>query len=127
MIQVKEQNKRIDIEAEELLKHVEEMKENGFRLVQISCTRLEDIFELNYSFDKDYDFTNIKFNITSEVEIPSISFIYQPAFLYENEMHDLFGIKINNISIDYNGGLYKMSVKTPFGKNSSEIGGEKHE
>ena len=101
------------------------MKENGFRLVQISCTRLDDIFELNYSFDKDYDFTNIKFNITAEVELPSISFIYQPAFLYENEMHDLFGIKINNISIDYNGGLYKMSVKTPFGCNNFETGGIK--
>jgi ech hydrogenase subunit D len=125
MIQMKEQNKRIDIEAEELLKRVENMKENGFRLVQISCTRLDEIFELNYSFDKDYDFINIKFTITAEAEIPSISFIYQPAFLYENEIHDLFGIKINNISIDYNGGLYKMAVKTPFGCNKSETGGNK--
>jgi ech hydrogenase subunit D len=125
MIQVKGQNKIIDIEAPELLKQVQDMKENGFRLVQISCTRLIDIFELYYSFDKDYDFINIKLNITAEVEIPSISFIYQPAFLYENEIHDLFGIKINNISIDYNGGLYKMSVKTPFGYNNSDVGGNK--
>jgi ech hydrogenase subunit D len=125
MIQMKEQNKRIDIEAEELLKRVEHMKENGFRLVQISCTRLGEVFELNYSFDKDYEFINIKFSITAGVEIPSISFIYQPAFLYENEIHDLFGIKINNISIDYNGGLYKMAVKTPFGCNNSETGGNK--
>lgn len=125
MIQMKEQNKIIDIEAPELLKQVQDMKENGFRLVQISCTRLNDMFELYYSFDKDYDFINIKLNITAEVEIPSISFIYQPAFLYENEIHDLFGIKINNICIDYNGGLYKMSVKTPFGCNNSEVGGNK--
>ena len=122
---MKEQNKRIDIEDEELLKHVEDMKENGFRLVQISCTRLGEVFELNYSFDKDYNFVNIKLNIIAEIEIPSISFIYQPAFLYENEIHDLFGIKINNISIDYDGGLYRMSIKTPFGCNNSEIGGSK--
>jgi ech hydrogenase subunit D len=125
MIQMKGQNKIIDIEAPELLKQVQDMKGNGFRLVQISCTRLNDIFELYYSFDKDYDFINIKLNITAEVEIPSISFIYQPAFLYENEIHDLFGIKINNISIDYNGGLYKMSVKTPFGCNNPDVGGNK--
>ena len=125
MIEVKEQDKTIDIESQELLKHVEDMKENGFRLVQISCTRLGEIFELNYSFDKNYDFINIKLSITAEVEIPSISFIYQPAFLYENEIHDLFGIKINNISIDYNGGLYKMSVKAPFRNNNSEVGGNK--
>ena len=125
MIQVKEQNKRIDIEAQALLSHVEDMKKNGFRLVQICCTRLNNVFELNYSFDKDYNFINIKFNITAEVELPSISFIYEPAFLYENEIHDLFGVKINNISIDYNGELYKMSVKTPFSNNSSDIGGNK--
>jgi ech hydrogenase subunit D len=123
MILVKEENKRIDIEAKELLKHVEDMKENGFRLVQIGCTRLGEIFELNYSFDKDYEFINIKLQITAEVEIPSISFIYQPAFLYENEINDLFGIKIKNISIDYNGALYKMSVKRPFGCKESETGG----
>jgi len=119
------QNKRIDIEVQELLNQVAKMKENGFRLVQISCTRLGDVFELYYSFDKDYDFINIRLNITAEVELPSISLIYQPAFLYENEIRELFGIVINNISIDYKGGLYKMSVKTPFGNNNSDVGGSK--
>jgi len=125
MIYMEQQNKRIDIEVQELLNQVAHMKEEGFRLVQISCTRLLDVFELYYSFDKEYDFINIRLNITSDVELPSISFIYQPAFLYENEIHELFGIVINNISIDYNGKLYKMSVKTPFGPNDSDIGGTK--
>ena len=119
------QNKRIDIEVQELLNQVAKMKENGFRLVQISCTRLGDVFELYYSFDKDYDFINIRLNITAEVELPSISLIYQPAFLYENEIRELFGIVINNISIDYKGGLYKIEVKTPFGNNNSDLGGSK--
>ena len=124
---MEQQNKRIDIEGQELLNQVAHMKENGFRLVQISCTRLGDIFEIYFSFDKEYDFINIRLNITAEVELPSISLIYQPAFLYENEIHELFGIVINNISIDYKGGLYKMSVKTPFGNNNSDVGGAGHE
>lgn len=122
---MEQQNKRIDIEGQELLNQVAQMKENGFRLVQISCTRLGDVFELYYSFDKDYDFINIRLNITAEVELPSISLIYQPAFLYENEIHELFGIMINNISIDYEGGLYKLAVKTPFGNNNSDLGGSR--
>ena len=44
----------------------------------------------------------------------SVSNIFEPAFLYENEMHDLFGIKINLIKIDYNGTLYKTAKETPF-------------
>jgi ech hydrogenase subunit D len=43
----------------------------------------------------------------------SISNIFFPAFLYENEMKDLFGVKINNIVLDFNGNLYKVAQKTP--------------
>jgi ech hydrogenase subunit D len=40
--------------------------------------------------------------------------IYQNAFLYENEIHDLFGVAVTNISIDYHGTLYRTSIKAPF-------------
>jgi len=116
----------IPICKEELLNFVLDMKEAGCRLVQISCTRLGEIFELNYSFAKEYNFINLKLSITDDVEVPSITSLFQPAFLYENEIHDLFGINIKHISIDYKGELYKMSVKKPFG-NSHNSGGEKHE
>jgi ech hydrogenase subunit D len=29
-------------------------------------------------------------------------------------MHDLFGVEIKNIAIDYSGTFYRTSVKTPF-------------
>ena len=47
-------------------------------------------------------------------EIPSISAVYPNAFLYENEIHDLFGVIIRNINIDYGGTLYRTAIKTPF-------------
>ena len=50
----------------------------------------------NYSFAKDYDFYNYKIAIDINDEIPSISCIFKAAYLYENEMKDLFGININN-------------------------------
>ena len=36
------------------------------------------------------------------------------ALLYENEMHDLFGINVKNMAIDYKGTFYRTAVKTPF-------------
>ena len=49
-----------------------------------------------------------------DTEIMSISNIFEPAFLYENEIVDLFGVKINLISIDYQGQLYRIEKQTPF-------------
>jgi ech hydrogenase subunit D len=40
--------------------------------------------------------------------------IYPNAFLYENEIHDLFGVSIKDIALDYHGTLYRTSIKTPF-------------
>ncbi|MFA5416444.1 MAG: NADH-quinone oxidoreductase subunit C, partial [Methanoregula sp.] len=48
-------------------------------------------------------------------EVPSISGMYWGAFVYENEMHDLFGIQVKGINIDYKGNLIKTTIKYPFG------------
>ena len=86
----------------------------GYRLVQIGCSTLESGYELNYSFDKDYRFKNLRITVAPGEEVPSISVIYPNAFLYENEIHDLFGVPIKNITIDYRGTLYQTAIKTPF-------------
>lgn len=109
----------IKISSSELLSETIKLKNNGYRLVAISCTSKDNI-ELSYSFDKDYDFINLRLNIEEDVEIESISLIYPYAFLYENEIKELFGVKINNIALDYKDTLYKIAVKTPFKKKEKE-------
>jgi ech hydrogenase subunit D len=47
--------------------------------------------------------------------VPSISSIYACAFLYENEMHDLFNIKVEGMKVDFHGNLYNTAVKFAFG------------
>jgi ech hydrogenase subunit D len=97
-----------------LLGEVLEMRSAGYRLVQIGATRNE-MFEVNYSFDKDLKFVNLKIKLTdNSQEIPSISTIYWNAFLYENELHDLFGLKIRDILIDYQGTFYKVAKPAAF-------------
>ncbi|OPY12842.1 MAG: NADH dehydrogenase subunit C [Syntrophus sp. PtaB.Bin001] len=93
----------------------------GYRLVQIGCTTLESTYELNYSFDKNYRFRNLRITVAPEEEVPSISAVYSNAFLYENEIHDLFGIVIRNINIDYRGTLYRTAIKTPFSTDNVKL------
>lgn len=103
----------IEITPKELLTEAMKKKKADYRLAAITCTSKEEL-ELTYSFDKEYDFAHIRFLIEPEVEIESISGIYPYAFLYENEIKELFGVKINNISLDYNNTFYNISEQTPF-------------
>ena len=98
----------------DLVGRVAQLFAEGYRLVQIGCNTLPTAYELNYSFDKDYRFKNLRITVAPGEEIPSISVIYPNAFLYENEIHDLFGVVIKNINIDYRGTLYRTAIKVPF-------------
>lgn len=101
------------ISPSELLGKTMLIKNDGYRLVAITCTYKNGV-ELTYSFDKNYDFINLRINIDDDVDIESISCIYPYSFLYENEIKEFFGVKIKNISLDFNNNLYKIAVKTPF-------------
>ena len=98
----------------ELVGRVAHLFAEGYRLVQIGCNTLESGYELNYSFDKGYRFKNLRISVAPGEEVPSISAVFANAFLYENEIHDLFGFPIKDIAIDYHGTLYRTSIKTPF-------------
>ena len=110
-----EEQEMVNIEKKELVGAAAELRATGHRLVQICCTTLADHYEMNYSFDRDYRFKNLRFTVKTGEEVPSISYIYWNAFLYENEIHDLFGIPITNMVIDYRGTLYRTRVPSPFG------------
>ena len=104
----------IQIDHSSLLEKVYNFFQEGYRLVQIHSTLVDTGFEINYSFDKENVFTNLRIIIDKDQEISSISNIYWSAFLYENEIADLFGIKIKNIVIDFNGAIYQESKRAPF-------------
>jgi ech hydrogenase subunit D len=52
--------------------------------------------------------------------LPSISSFYWSAFLYENEMQDLFGVKVNGMVVDYRGKFYKTAVPTPYARKEPD-------
>ena len=112
----------IDIEKMDLLNKVLDMKNAGYRLAQICATKFQNnqSFILLYSFikdekdEKDERFITLRFAADISDTVESIGWLYSYAFLYENEIKDLFGINILNMNLDFKGHFYETSVKTPF-------------
>jgi ech hydrogenase subunit D len=110
----------IAIATSELVSKAEQMKKDGLRLVQISCT-LADAFEITYSFDKDYNLINLRMIVAkNDPVIPSITGSFLCAFTYENELQDLFGLTVKDMQLNFNGNFYQTSVKTPFNNPATQ-------
>ncbi|MCR5715767.1 MAG: NADH-quinone oxidoreductase subunit C [Lachnospiraceae bacterium] len=107
-----------EIEIRDLLKEAQKYKDNGWRLVQIFARALKDDAgnEITYSFGDDYEMEHLRITAAPGDAVPSLSKLFVPAFLYENEMHDLFGVKVEDIAIDYHGTFYKLGAETPMKK-----------
>jgi ech hydrogenase subunit D len=107
------------ITLDALLAQAQAKRDQGCRLVQISATQLPDQVELTYSFDHNPQLTNFRLNLPNGNHLLSISGIFGCAVLYENEIHDLFGVPVDGLSIDFKGNFYKTAVKFPFGSTNA--------
>jgi len=96
-----------------LIAEVDRMRKYGYRLAQASITKKEK-YDVLYSFEKNGELVNLRLLVDIGDSIESVSGIYPYAYLYENEMQDLFGLKIRHINVSFKGNLYHTSVKTPF-------------
>jgi len=107
----------LPIGIDNLLGETAAVKMAGYRFVTLTCTAVdEDHFDLLYHFDRKLELKHLRLEITVETIVPSISPIYLAAFLVENEIQDLFGIRFSGLAIDYERTLYgedKTRV-TPF-------------
>ena len=121
-----EKQEIIEIEKKDLLEKIKVLDEANYRLVQICCTRTDKL-TVDYTFDDaiKYKFINYRIHLPLEnAELPSISGIYLAAFTYENELHDLYGIKIDGIAIDFGGKFYRIEAKAPFNDEKIANGGK---
>lgn len=58
-------------------------KKEGCRLVQILCTRVEEGYELTYTFDKDYFLYHLRLVVPLAGSVMSITGLYWYAFVWE--------------------------------------------
>lgn len=105
-----------EIAPNDLLNKVLEKKKAGYRLSQICAASVGGKLELSYSFadDETYQYTTFRLIIDLDTEIPSITEIIPQAVFYENEMKELFGVKIQMLSLDYQNRLYRIRQEKPF-------------
>lgn len=88
----------------------------GWRCVQIFTTHNDDngTNDLTYTFHKGDTQSNHRIvGITDADVIPSITDVFFSAFVYENEAHDLFGVKFEGIAIDFGGHFYDLAMNEP--------------
>lgn len=121
---------------DELLAHVQTVKGAGARFVQMHAERCVDdgSYRLVYTFinvraaqehiaqDGSYAIENLVVEgIDQYQEIPSISSYYSAVFPFENEAHDLFGLAITDMQIDFKGFLYQVSTAEPMSVITPEV------
>lgn len=121
---------------DELLSHVQALKGVGARFVQMHAERCVDdgSYRLVYTFinvraaqehiaqDGSYAIENlVAEGIDQYQEIPSISSYYPAVFPFENEAHDLFGLAITDMQIDFKGFFYQVSTAEPMSVITPEV------
>ena len=78
------------------------------------ATAAPGVFEIAWAFAKDREFETIREQITVGDAVPSISEFFGAAFLYENEIRELFGINVTGLNLNLQGQLYQTATKVPF-------------
>lgn len=121
---------------DELLSHVQALKGVGARFVQMHAERNVDdgSYRLVYTFinvraaqehiaqDGSYAIENLVVEgVDQYQEIPSISSYYPAVFPFENEAHDLFGLVITDMQIDFKGFFYQVSTAEPMSVITPEV------
>ena len=124
------------VAIDELLAHVQALKGVGARFVQMHAERCVDdgSYRLVYTFinvraaqeqiarDGNYAIENLVVEgIDQYQEIPSISSYYPAVFPFENEAHDLFGLAITGMQVDFNGFFYQVSTAEPMSVITPEV------
>ncbi len=85
-----------------------------WRCVQMHCTNTENGIDITYSYQKENVMDNLTVkSVKKDEHIPSITDVYIGMFPFENEAHDLFGVQVDNIAIDFQGRFYDLAVPEP--------------
>lgn len=89
-------------------------KQDGWRFVQLLAVNTEEGIDLIYSFMKDGVLQDNKVERVNKGDVvPSITDSFLAAFVFENEVHDLFGVDIKDIAIDFQGNFYALAQHEP--------------
>jgi ech hydrogenase subunit D len=105
------------VQADALVGEAAKLKVQGYRLVTLSCTELDETsIDILYHFDKDLALKHLRLTARKGEPVPSISPVYFAALLVENEIQDFFGLTFEGLAVDFKGMLYleEEAIKMPY-------------
>ena len=109
------------MDKETFLARVDRYHRDGWRLAIINTTSIlpaegmdGGAFDISWWFANDQLIEHVRERVLPGEEVPSISGSFGAAFLYENEMRELFGVNVTGMALDLKGQLYKTSTIVPF-------------
>jgi hypothetical protein len=94
-----------EIGKDQLLGEVKRLADSKARFVTGVCSDLGDKLEVTYYFvpKPGMDMSALRFCVGKEEEVPSMTGIYLATALTENELKELFGLRVQDIAIDFGG------------------------
>lgn len=109
------------VTAAEVVDRAKQYGKEGFRLIQIHCTKTPSEMFIIYTFEKlNLTAESIKMDVQVGDTVPSISGVFFGAFLYENEIHDLYGVNFSDMAVDFKGTFYETAVKQAFSMTGAD-------
>jgi len=94
-----------EVTLENFMGRAAQMRQQGYRLVTLTCVDTGNGHDILYHFDKKYQMEHFRLRLAEGATLPSICSLYPAAMIVENEIKDHFGIAVSGLSIDFQGRL----------------------
>jgi ech hydrogenase subunit D len=83
------------------------LRDDGWRFVTATAVPRPDAWTVLYHFERNERLCHLRVEIGLRDAVPAIDEAYPAAFLVENEMGELQGLRVTGMSVDYGGRLYR--------------------
>jgi ech hydrogenase subunit D len=118
---MREEQPYISAEAQRLPELAADRLKDGWRLVVVTALQDPQGLEISYVFEKGQKVEGLRVRLSlDQAVVPSITSSYLAAFTYENELQDLFGVKVEGLAVDFKGQFYMKKRPNPFLKEPKE-------
>jgi ech hydrogenase subunit D len=95
------------IPASDLPETARRLRDEGWRFVTATAVPEPEGWMLLYHFEREERLCHVRTRVASDEPVPAIDDAFPGAFLVENEMSELQGVRVSGMSIDYGGRLYR--------------------
>lgn len=117
-----------EIDKNEIVSEIKKLMDEGAKFVTAVCNDLDERLEVSYFFSKNRgtELFCLRYTVGKDEEVVSPSSVTLSTVLIDNEMKEMFGLKMKDLAIDYGGHLLlaQDSPVTPLLKKKDAQKGE---